>query len=188
MRSWTDYVTPYETYILLTLIFGLALLFVCFVRMKRFRFLGTKSGRWFYSFFYGLSNHDLLCLSALTSRLFLVTGLVLSGQELRLSHIVCLAVLSALCQWSGKVNPAWGRALAGDLLQMAGTCAGLLVYWTLLNYMADVRFAWDIRITSILLGIFIVIYNVVLYLNRLPQLGWTDKERPVRKEAAHEKE
>ncbi|MCC8139682.1 MAG: hypothetical protein LIO67_05205 [Lachnospiraceae bacterium] len=171
MRDWTVYVVPYEGYILLVLAFGLLILFSSFLRMRQFRFQGLKSGKWYYCFFYGLGNRELICLTAGTSRLFLVIAIVLCGLELRLTHIVCLLLLTLAWQMDTREWKQILAALFSDIIQVAGTCAGLFVYQTLLRYMADIRSALDIRITSIMLGIFIIIYNAVLWLNRLPQLG-----------------
>lgn len=168
MRNWTEYVTGYQGYILLTLAAGLILLGAAFLFMRNFRFR-VKRG-WFYYFFYGLNDQSLVSLAAGTSRLLLVASL-LGGQELRLSHMVCLVILSVIWQMDQKPNMDRMRAVLMDMLHMAGTCAGLFVYRTLLRYMQDIRFAWDIQITSILLAVFILVYNLTLWLTRVPQLG-----------------
>lgn len=182
MRNWVSYVTAYQGYIELIIVAGLLLLAADFLLMKKFRFQVPWGG--LYYFFYGMSGRALVSLAAGSSRFLLVTSLVLSSQELRLSHIVCLIILSILWQLDGPVQKERVRKLLMDMIHMAGTCAGLLVCYTLHRYMTDVRFAWDIMVTSVLLGIFIIIYNLILWIGRLPDFekySAEDRERRKKK-------
>lgn len=179
MRNWVSYVMAYQEYIWLVILSGLLLLAADYLLMKKFRFQVPWGG--LYYFFYGLSGRALVSLAAGVSRFLLVVAMVLSSKELRVSHMVCLAVLSIIWQMDGPVQRIRIQKLLLDLVHMVGTCAGLLVCRTLYRYMADVRFAWDIQVTGILLGIFIIVYHLVLLVGRLPDFEKYSKEDRERK-------
>ena len=179
MRNWVSYVMAYQEYIWLVILSGIALLAADYLLMKKFRFQVPWGG--LYYFFYGLSGRALVSLAAGVSRFLLVVAMVLSSKELRVSHMVCLAVLSIIWQMDGPVQKIRIQKLLLDLVHMVGTCAGLLVCRTLYRYMADVRFAWDIQVTGILLGIFIIVYHLVLLVGRLPDFEKYSKEDRERK-------
>lgn len=186
MRNWVSYVMPWQEYIWLVILSGLLLLAADYLLMRKFRFQVPWGG--LYYFFYGLSGRALVSLAAGVSRFLLVTALVLSSRELRMSHIVCLVVLSAVWQMDGPVQRIRLQKFLMDLIHMTGTCAGLLVCRTLYRYMADVRFAWDIQVTGILLGIFIIVYNLVLLVGRLPDFEKYSREDRERKKKRRRKE
>lgn len=179
MKNWVSYVMAYQEYIWLVILSGIVLLAADYLLMKKFRFQVPWGG--LYYFFYGLSGRALVSLAAGISRFLLVTALVLSSRELRMSHIVCLVVLSAVWQMDGPVQRIRLQKFLMDLIHMVGTCAGLLVCRTLYRYMADVRFAWDIQVTGILLGIFIIVYHLVLLVGRLPDFEKYSREDRERK-------
>lgn len=180
------YFFRFYPYILIVLAFGFAAFAAVLFLTRRVRLQGIAFT--LAAFFYRAPTAGLLRLSFALSRLIFVLYLLLSRERLEIYHIALLLLLAAA---GGLASLSIFRFL-GEIANTAALCAGLYVCQMLYGYMREIRFSTDILVTWFMLGIFLLIYSLIIFLNCAGQIAESkpsgEREKKKRKKKEEQKQ
>lgn len=162
--SFVSVLLNFKWIILLTVIAGLGM---AAVAMRLSKELKWDQKRWkFLGIFAGLRSNEILWLAFLTARYVFTAVVVVVGMTLRLEHLYIYVLLCLGCM---LLIPRIKR-IALELINSVVVYASLLVSNMLLGYLKEVRSDELVRIISILLAVFLIVYTTYFLLKNLAEM------------------